>query len=96
MIRLKFNFIDRQKKRIEYLKKSEYLKEKGFPISEKIWFLNYEYDIEPTEEDYKEFRDLYDLPEDEPVSDEDYDFISFLEDKYEEQAFEEYEREHIL
>ena len=96
MIRLKFDFIERQKKNIEYLKKSEYLKEKGFPISGKIWHIGFEYDIEPTEEDYIEFRKEYDLPEDEPISDEDYDFIIFLEEKYEEQAFEEYEREHIL
>ena len=96
MITLKFDFIERQKKNIEKLKNSEWLKEKGFPIIEKIWHIGFEYDIEPTEEDYIEFRKAYDLPEDEPISDDDYDFIIFLEEKYEEQAYEEYEREHIL
>lgn len=51
---------------------------------------NYDYDIEITEEDYKEFRDLYDLPEDEPLTEEDYEFVDFLKEKYEEQAYEDY------
>ena len=99
IITIRFNFEKQQQEAIDYAVDSAIDCEIDMGIHcsvpDKIVEIGYEYDIEPTEEDIKEFMTKYNLiPEDLDcdVVDDD-DFIDFLKEKYEEQAFEEYRKE---